>query len=95
MTVTVRVVDVGMLRVEWPGRLSAETKETLFWVLDAIDGVDAFWHGNYTTEIQTAAHLIDTSVTAALVINALLDDERLAHYLEQRGWEPLEMRITK
>lgn len=91
MTVTVYVVEPGILRVEWPGRLTAESKDTLFWVLDAIDGVDAIWHGNYTTELQTAAHLITTEGVAALVATALQEDERLADFL---GWGALDVRTV-
>lgn len=94
MTVTVRMIEPGVLRVEWPGRLTGEVRDTLFWVLDAIDGVDAIWHGNYTTELQTAAHVFDTRVVAALVANALLDDERLAEFLASRGWGDLEIRTA-
>jgi hypothetical protein len=94
MTVTVRMIEPGILRIEWPGRLTQEVRDTLFWVLDAIDGVDAIWHGNYTTELQTAAHLVDTRLVAALVGNALLDDERLAEFLSARGWGDLEIRTA-
>lgn len=91
MTVTVRVLKQGIILIEWPGRLTPEIKETLFWLLDAVDGVDRITHGNYSTEILTAAHLTDTRLVAALVGNALLDDEELAHFLELHGWGDLEV----
>lgn len=94
MNVTVRIVEKGLLRIEWPGRLSEEAKETLYWVLDGIDGVDAIRHGNYCTEVDTAVHIADTVLLGALVANALLDDERLAYFLGERGWGDLEIQVT-
>lgn len=91
MTVTVRVVEGGVVRIEWPGRMTAEIKDALFWVLDGVDGVDGIWHGNYTTELQTASHLVDPRLTALLVSNLLLDDEHVADFLAAQGWGDLEV----
>lgn len=94
MKVTVRIVDEGLLRIEWPGRMSDEAKETLYWVLDGIDGVDGIRHGNYCTEVDTALHIAGTPLIGAMVANALLDDERLAYFLSERGWDDLEIQVT-
>lgn len=91
--IIVRVTGEDTIAVEWPHRLSEETLETVWWILDGVDYIDHIQADNYTTRVRVAAHLAPTAEIATFIANALMDDDTLATCFETDEWDEFSVRV--